>query len=113
MEEYKYLCDKCNYKCKLLSQLKKHNETELHKTGIRKIRSDKTENKKCEKCNYETRNSTTLKQHYLNIHGTLEEREKEFKYYCKLCNYGTFSIDLFKQHEESKKHKYIEFIKIL
>ena len=24
MEEYKYLCEKCNYKYKLLFQLKKH-----------------------------------------------------------------------------------------
>uniref|UniRef100_A0A6C0HWF4 Uncharacterized protein n=1 Tax=viral metagenome TaxID=1070528 RepID=A0A6C0HWF4_9ZZZZ len=47
---------------------------------------------------------TNLKQHYLNYHGNLKDREDGFKYYCKICNYGTFSIDLFNKHNNTKKH---------
>jgi hypothetical protein len=40
--EYKYICEKCNYKCDYISQWNKHIETELHKTGKRKKRTNKT-----------------------------------------------------------------------
>ena len=51
----KYDCDKCNFKCKFESQWKKHIDTELHKTGIKKTRSDTKEPYKCDKCLYETK----------------------------------------------------------
>jgi hypothetical protein len=35
------------------------------------------------------------KQHILNYHSNKEEREEGFKYYCKLCDYGSFSKDFF------------------
>ena len=31
-----------------------------------------------------------------------EERKKEFKYYCELCDFGNFSKGLFKLHMETK-----------
>ena len=32
-----------------------------------------------------------------------------FYFYCEICDYGTFSVDLFNNHNESNKHKkYIE-----
>jgi len=43
-------------------------------------------------------------QHKLNEHSTVEEREKEFKYYCKKCDYGTISKDLFNKHQQTQKH---------
>ena len=43
-------------------------------------------------------------KHKLNEHATKEEREKEFKYYCFNCDFGTFSSQLYKKHEETKKH---------
>jgi hypothetical protein len=104
-EEYKFNCDKCNYKCKYESHWKNHLNTELHLTGQRKTRSDVKEPYKCEKCDYKTKNITTLKQHKLNEHSTREEREKEFKYFCSYCNFGTFSVDLFNKHNLTKKHK--------
>ncbi len=35
----------------------------------------------------------------------MEEREKEFKYFCSYCNFGTFSVDLFNKHNLTEKHK--------
>jgi hypothetical protein len=107
---FRFICEKCNYKGNIPSQWEKHINTELHKTGKRKERSDKKGIFNCSKCDYKNKNNITLKQHYLNTHGTLEEREKDFKYYCKYCNFGTFSIDLINIHNETKKHKYNEII---
>lgn len=102
--KYNFICEKCDYKCRFESHWKNHINTELHLTGQRKTRSDLKEPFKCEKCDYKTKNLTTLKQHKLNEHASREEREKEFKYYCSCCNYGTFSIDLYNRHTKSKKH---------
>lgn len=35
----------------------------------------------------------------------IEEREKEFTYYCKNCDHGTFSKDLHERHLQTEKHK--------
>ena len=53
------------------------------------------------------RTNTNMKQHILINHGTKEDREKEFTYYCKYCDYGTFSKPLYKTHKQTKKHKNI------
>ncbi len=103
--ETKYECEKCGFKCKYESQWKKHIETELHKTGIKKKRSDIKEPYKCEKCLYETKNIVIFKQHKLTEHGNKEERKKEFKFYCECCDIGTFSKDIYKKHVNSDKHK--------
>ena len=103
--EYKYSCEKCEYKCNYISQWNNHINTELHKTGLRKKRSDCKEDIKCEKCDYKTRNLTTMKKHKLNKHLSLEEREKGFKFYCKSCDFGSFSQDTMDVHYNSEKHK--------
>ena len=103
-KEYRYNCDNCKFYCNEISKWEKHIETEKHKTGKRKIRMDFKGPYKCEKCNYETKNATTYKQHKLNIHSTIEERQKEFKYYCKNCDFGTFSKDIIEKHNKSDKH---------
>ncbi len=109
---YKYVCEQCNYKCNIISRWEKHINSELHKTGKKKIRSDFKGYRTCEKCDYKTLNIYSLKDHILNNHSTIEEREKEFKYYCKYCDYGTYSLDLMNNHNNTKKHKrYLLFIK--
>ena len=50
--EYKYICEKCDYKCNFISQWNLHINTELHKTGKRKKRTDKTEVGQCKDCDY-------------------------------------------------------------
>lgn len=103
--EYKYICENCNYKCKYKSIWDKHCDTELHKTGKRKTRCDKKIKAKCPDCDYKTSSSTNMKQHKLNYHSTEEEREKQFKYYCKLCKFGTFGKKLYDNHLTTNKHK--------
>ena len=107
-KKYKYMCEKCNYKCNSTGQWDKHCSTTLHETGVRKKRSDTKGPYICIKCNKHTINMNALKQHKLNEHGTLEEREKEFKYYCKICDFGTFSKNIYVSHGESEKHKKYE-----
>jgi hypothetical protein len=105
MEEYKYNCNICKFKCNYKSQWEIHIETELHKTGKKKKRSDCKNPYKCEKCNYVTKNIFTFKQHMLNEHSTKKEREEGFKFYCKYCDFGTFSSDLISTHNETEKHR--------
>ena len=103
-DNIKYECVNCGFKCKFESQWKKHIETELHKTGIKKKRSDIKDPYKCEKCLYETKNIVIFKQHKLTEHSNKEERKKEFKYYCEKCDFGTFADILYKRHCETRKH---------
>jgi len=103
--EYKFVCVKCVFKCEYESQWINHLNTELHLTGFRKKRTDYQEDNKCDKCDYTTRNIVTMKKHVLNKHATLEQREKEFKFYCKICDFGTFSKDTIEVHNNSGKHK--------
>ncbi len=111
-EKPKYICDKCDYKCNYDSEWLKHCNTELHKTGKRKVRSDLKEPLKCKDCLYNTKNKTMMKQHILNEHSTKEQREKEFKFYCKYCDFGTFSKKTLEIHNNTNKHqKYIMRLK--
>ena len=52
-----------------------------------------------------------MKKHKLYEHSTKEEREKGFKFYCSYCDFGTFSKDTIKTHNNTNKHK--NFILIL
>jgi hypothetical protein len=102
--EYKYNCEKCDFHCNAESTWEIHANTSKHKNGIRKIRSDCKEPLKCTKCDYKTKNKTTMIQHELNEHASIEERKSKFRYYCNVCDYGTFSIDLYNNHNKNKKH---------
>jgi KRAB domain-containing zinc finger protein len=104
-KEFKYNCEKCDYHCNAESSWEIHINTTKHKTGKKKQRCDYKEPYKCPECDYKTKNKTTLSQHKLNEHASKEEREKNFKYYCNMCDFGTFSIDSFEIHKESNKHK--------
>jgi hypothetical protein len=101
----KYTCEKCNYKCNYNSQWIKHCDSELHKTGKRKKRTDAKEISICKNCDYKTQNNTTMLKHVLNKHSTKEERKNKFKHYCELCDFGTFSKDTIEFHKNSEKHK--------
>ncbi len=104
-DTFKFKCDKCQFYTNYNSALLKHNETEFHKTGKRKERTDKKEPYKCNLCDYSTKNTVTFKQHKLNEHSTKDERKKGFKFYCEYCDFGVFSEDLYNNHIETPKHK--------
>ena len=70
-------CEKCNKTFKCHAKYLIHCDTELHKTGKRKTRTDKKEDLKCSICNlYTTKQQTTLKLHILNNHSSIEEKKK-------------------------------------
>jgi hypothetical protein len=107
MEEIKNrYCNKCNKTFTSHTHYLIHCETELHKTGKRKTRTDRKEELKCSICNlYTTKQESTMKLHILNNHSSIEEKKKGFKYYCEKCNYGINNELKFKEHLETKKHK--------
>jgi hypothetical protein len=49
--------------------------------------------------------NTTLKQHILSKHSSIDEKKKEFKYYCEKCDFGAFAKKLYDQHCKTIKHK--------
>lgn len=53
------------------------------------------------------KNTALIKKHRLNEHSTIEEREreKEFKFYCIYCDFGTFSKQTYEIHNNTDKHK--------
>ena len=103
----KYKCDKCNFECVYESQWKKHIETELHKTGHKKKRSDYKEPFKCESCDYTSKNKIAIKKHYLFEHANKEQRKKEYKFYCDNCDFGCFYTNEYENHLNTDKHKKI------
>ena len=114
MNEYKYNCIPCEFKTNSIALWEVHEKTKKHQLNgkhpkgyeNRKIRRDKKIGNeiKCKYCDYENQNIGNLKKHTLNNHSTNEEREKEFKYYCKECNYGSFGITEYNNHIKSKRH---------
>lgn len=46
-------------------------------------------------------------KHTLNEHTTKVEREREFKFYCLYCDFGTFLKDTIEIHNNTNKHKNI------
>ena len=108
MEEYKFKCKTCKYFTNYPSLYDKHLRTEKHRTGKRKQRSDTKDEHKCTKCSFHTKNITNLRQHFLNYHGTKEERESGFKYYCSVCDYGTFADNFYERHLTTHKHRRLE-----
>lgn len=99
-------CEKCNKTFNSNAHYLIHCETEIHKTGQRKIRSDKKEDIKCTICNiYTTKQKSTMKLHILNNHSTKETKKSNFKFYCELCDYGIINEKKYNEHLETTKHK--------
>ena len=99
-------CVKCNKTFTSNAHYLIHCETELHKTGKRKTRTDKQGEFKCNICNlYSTRQKSTLKIHILNNHSSIEEKKKEYKYYCEYCDIGYLVEHKINTHLNTLKHK--------
>ena len=64
-----------------------------------------------DKYKFETKNKNNCLTHKLNNHSTKEEREKEFTYYCKFCDFGVFTESSMNTHNESIRHKRLSKIK--
>ncbi len=101
---FKFVCETCNYNTNYESKYKQHTETLKHKNNGVLVRK-KQEIRICDKCTFTSSHKEGFRTHYLTKHCTKEEKEKEFTYYCKLCDFGTFSKSLIEIHNNSKKHK--------
>ena len=107
----KFHCEKCNLYFNYKSFLEKHLLSNKHINGERKERKDKgiikeieKKKHKCKDCEYESININHLKSHILNNHSTIEEREKGFKFYCKKCNFGSFTKSCYNKHLDTLNH---------
>ena len=99
-------CEKCNNTFKSNTHYLIHCETELHKTGKRKTRTDRKEELQCNICNiYKTKQKSTMKLHILNNHSDIETKKKGFKFYCVDCDYGIETEKQFNTHISTIKHK--------
>ena len=103
MDEYKFICKKCDYKTNKKFCYDSHCKTTLHITGERKKKPLK-EKYKCNICDYKTRNNNNYLTHKLNNHDTTKNRKKHFKYYCDKCDFGVFTESLFNKHIQTKSH---------
>jgi hypothetical protein len=98
-----YNCEICNYECKYESHWIQHINSIKHNNNG-KTKKKINRNKKCEKCDYIAQNYSAIRNHYLSKHSTLEERKKEYPYYCEYCDTGTFTKCVYIDHNKSKKH---------
>ncbi len=105
MDKYKYFCEKCNYGTNIKHSMLQHNETQLHKTGEKKLTIYK-----CSLCAFVTVNKNNYLTHNLNNHSTKEERKEKFKYYCDKCDFGVFTESLYNNHLATNRHKRINNI---
>ena len=105
MDKIKH-CEKCDKTYQCHAKYLIHCETELHKNGKRKTRTDLKEEFKCSICNiYTTKQPTNMKLHILNNHSSIEDKKKEYTYYCEYCNIGYFIENKFNSHLKTMKHK--------
>ena len=101
----KYICDKCNYLTDTYKYFYQHCKTKKHLELEKKPRKDKLGIEyKCDKCEYISMNKNNYLTHKLNNHSATEEREKQFTYYCKACDFGVFVDSCYNKHIISKNH---------
>ena len=116
-----FYCEKCDIYFNYKSFYNKHLTTNQHTNNERKLRSDKGKERKknseknidnfiikkqhtCNICDYKTINIHNYENHILNNHSSIEDKEKKFTFYCKVCNFGVFTKSSYDKHLETKKH---------
>ncbi len=105
-----FYCEKCDFKCKYEVYYERHLKTGKHLNGkITKIHTKERIKKdhiiyKCEKCDFTSNHLYNFKTHVLNNHSSVEDKKKEFPYYCECCNIGIFAETVYNKHLLSKKH---------
>lgn len=101
-----FYCEKCKINFASKQSLSRHQNSEIHINGKRKIRKDK-QDLSCNICNnYKAKTSYQLKLHILNNHSTCEEKKNSFNHYCEICNVGFFAENRYEKHLETTKHKF-------
>lgn len=99
MNNYKFICEMCKFKCNYNSAWLDHLSSEKHKReGKPKIHKCKFDN-----CHHETSVSWNMKMHVMTMHSTKEERSKS-KYYCNDCDQVFFLPLFYDSHMKGRKH---------
>ena len=76
-----------------------------HKNNGKIIREKKIKTiHKCSCCDFIAPHNDCLKNHYLSKHASINEKENEFTFYCKLCDFGTYYENVYNKHCKFKKH---------
>ncbi len=101
---YKFNCFVCNYTCNFENNWNQHINTEKHKNNSILVYKNNDLAKKCTECNYIAKHKQGLKNHILTKHSSKEAREKEFTYYCKECDFGSFKEQSFDMHNKTQRH---------
>jgi hypothetical protein len=106
-ESNKFICEQCTVTFQYKSKYEAHLRSKGHTGEPKKTRSDKKYDAKCkiEGCNFVGAQFTSMETHILTKHGTPQERENRFKYYCKCCDFGTMGEIIWKRHQETQKHQ--------
>lgn len=99
MDDYKFTCEMCKFKCKYNSGWLDHVSSKKHQQqGTQTVYKCNITN-----CNYESPSHWNLKIHKMNNHSTKEERASS-KYYCNDCDQVFFSPIYFERHNIGKRH---------
>ena len=98
-------CENCNKTFTSNAHYLIHCETELHKTGKRKVRANKKEEFKCSICKiYTTKQPTNMKLHILNNHSSIEEKKKNINIIVN-CDIGYLVEQKINTHLNTLKNK--------
>ena len=100
-KEIEYKCEQCNYTTNRKGDYTMHCKSKKHLTGTSKKYPD---GYNCNKYNYKSINPHNYESHYLNNHGTSNERQLKFTYYCVICDCGSFSKRNYDMHMKTKHH---------
>ena len=105
MNTKKFVCNTCNFSCLYQSCWDQHIITDKHKNNGKIIREKKIKTiHKCSCCDFIAPHNDCLKNHYLSKHASINEKENEFTFYCKLCDFGTYYENVYNKHCKFKKH---------
>ena len=108
MEQSKFNCEYCNFKCNFNSAWLTHLSSEKHlRQGQQKVHKCSTPN-----CEYTTSTYWNMRMHHMTMHSSIEER-KTSKYYCKECDKVFFAPLYLDKHYNGMKHKNVVKINML
>lgn len=100
MNNKQFKCEACDRSFQFKHQLNRHNKSSKH-IAVIKGSAFQCGHKDCD---YETNIKMNLTLHILNNHSTIEERKKNFPYYCELCDIGKGTENEINIHYKTKKH---------
>jgi hypothetical protein len=97
------VCSTCHYETPIKAYWDRHLLSWKHQHGGQT--KSKILKANCEKCGVKFSTTTNMKQHMLVHHSSPQERKKQYKFYCDVCDYGSFAKPAYEQHVLTRKHR--------